>query len=115
MFAVLPTQGEGCQLRASCLWGTCDFLWATDRPALRLGDTLRARAHESGMVALQSYAKLSARCLQASRLNYTFRPKWSLGIWKRPQLNISEDFPKNVPGRRRLITTAKIIIFRGVV
>ncbi|CAJ1352888.1 unnamed protein product [Effrenium voratum] len=68
--------GNGCELRALTLWGACRFLWATDRPSLFLEPELKACALESGMVALTSYADLSGRNLQRSRLNYKLRPKW---------------------------------------
>ena len=43
-------------MRAIALWGTCGFLWVTDRPALSLGEELRMRGLNSGMKALTAYA-----------------------------------------------------------
>lgn len=60
------------------LYGCCDFLWATDRPAFRLGAVLQQRGLESGVLALTSYSALSARNLQKKRKNYKVRPKWYL-------------------------------------
>ena len=73
--------GSGCSLRALALWGSCEFLWVTDRPALYLGRSLADKAYHAGTVALRSYSKLSSRCLQSERLNYKLRPKWHLGIF----------------------------------
>ncbi|CAK9018454.1 Nipped-B-like protein B [Durusdinium trenchii] len=66
----------GCRDRAMVLYGCCDFLWATDRPAFRLGAVLQQRGLESGVLALTSYSALSARNLQKKRKNYKVRPKW---------------------------------------
>ena len=72
-------QGSQCNLRATMLWGTCDFLFVTDRPALRLGDNLRQRGLDSGMKSLLAYSSLSKRNLDANRINYKIRPKWCPG------------------------------------
>lgn len=67
-------------MRSLALWGTCDFLWVTDRPALRLGDELRLRGLKAGMTALSSYSTLSKQNLEIGRINYKIRPKWYLGV-----------------------------------
>ena len=70
--------GEDTGLRAQMLWGACDFLFATDRPAMRLGDDLRVRALKAGRVCLSTYSALSAKNLSSHRINYKLRPKWCL-------------------------------------
>ena len=70
--------GDGCLNRSLMLWGVADFLWVTDRPALRLGDVLQKRGYESGLTALTAYPALSATNLEKGRVNYKIRPKWFL-------------------------------------
>ena len=72
------SQGVGCSNRALMLWGATDFLWVTDRPALRLGKELQTRGYESGFTSITAYAALSTTNLQNKRINYKIRPKWYL-------------------------------------
>ena len=72
--------GTGCKHRSLMLWGVADFLWVTDRPPLRLGQSLQKRAYESGMAPLTAYASLSSMNLEKGRVNYKVRPKWFLGF-----------------------------------
>ena len=71
-------QGSGCTNRAIMLWGVCEFLWATDRPSLRLGSVLQKRAHDGGTASLLAYSQLSSSNLAKNRVNYKVRPKWYL-------------------------------------
>ena len=74
--SVGKNSGNQCYLRARALWGKCTFLFATDRPALRLGEELRMKALEAGTACLSAYSALSAMNLANGRLNYKIRPKW---------------------------------------
>ena len=69
-------QGRECFLRTRCLWGMCTFLWATDRPVLRLGEDLREQALHGGVASLQTYSDLAVLNLERAQLNYKLRPKW---------------------------------------
>jgi hypothetical protein len=60
------------------LWGAADFLWVTDRPALRLGNVLANRGYHSGLSCLIAYAEMSSANLNRNRINYKIRPKWCL-------------------------------------
>ncbi len=71
-------QGSGCTNRAIMLWGVCEFLWATDRPSLRLGSVLQKRAYDGGTASLLAYSQLSSSNLAKNRVNYKVRPKWYL-------------------------------------
>ena len=51
--------GNECALRARCLWGKCEYLHCTDRPAIRLGDDLRLKALRGGSACLESYSQLA--------------------------------------------------------
>ncbi|CAL1144846.1 unnamed protein product [Cladocopium goreaui] len=54
----------------------CTFLWATDRPVLRLGEDLREQALHGGVASLQTYSDLAVLNLERAQLNYKLRPKW---------------------------------------
>ena len=56
--------------------GVCEFLFITDRPALRLGDVYRQRAWKGGTAFMVAYAKLASINMERRRLNYKLRPKW---------------------------------------
>ena len=71
----LNISGSSCNHRACALWGVCNYLWVTDRPANRLGDLAKI-GFDSGVVALQSYATLCQQNLVIKRVNYKIRPKW---------------------------------------
>ncbi|CAL1128802.1 unnamed protein product [Cladocopium goreaui] len=73
---IMNLLGTGCKHRSLMLWGVADFLWVTDRPPLRLGQSLQKRAYESGMASLTAYASLSSMNLEKGRVNYKVRPKW---------------------------------------
>ena len=74
------TLGTECTLRFVSVWGVCEFLFATDRPCLRLGEDLRQKAVKGGYTCLDAYSKLAKINLERRRLNYKLRPKWSLGV-----------------------------------
>lgn len=66
------------------LYGVCDFMYCTDRPALFLGHDLAQRAFRSGYASLMAY---SARChanLAVGRIAYKLRPKWRPVFFKNP-------------------------------
>ncbi len=68
--------GAECSLRFSAVWEICEFLHATDRPVIRLGEDLRKMAIHGGTMNLHAYSKLAGINLQRQRLNYKLRPKW---------------------------------------
>ena len=58
------------------LFGVCDLLWVTDRPALFLGEQLQKRALDSGCICLNAYANRRRVNIERERVNYKMRPKW---------------------------------------
>ncbi len=68
--------GTECSLRYASVWGICEFLHATDRPVLRLGEDLRKKAVHGGTMNIHAYSQLAGINLQRQRLNYKLRPKW---------------------------------------
>lgn len=68
--------GRECCLRARMLWGVTEYLFVSDRPAVRLGEDLRLRGLKGGQTCLDAYGMMAKLNLDRRRLNYKIRPKW---------------------------------------
>ena len=58
------------------LWGVTEYLFVSDRPAVRLGEDLRLRGLKGGQTCLDAYGMMAKLNLDRRRLNYKIRPKW---------------------------------------